>query len=308
MDVSGWLKNKKIGVLYGGRSAEREISLLSGRAVLKALKELKFNVVGIDADTDLPSKLQSHKIDFVYNVLHGPFGEDGTVQGMLEVMGIPYSGCGVLSSALAMDKVFSKRVFEASGIPTPAWQVVLKGGKPAKPFAFPVVVKPVSQGSAIGISIAENKAQLSTALRKAFKFGNTALVERYISGTEITVGILGDKPLPAVEIVPDNKFYDFEAKYKKGKSKHIIPPRLPLPVMRKAQETAFNAFKALGCRAVSRVDIIVDKKGAPWVLEVNTNPGMTETSLLPDEARAAGMSFSGLILEVIRHSLTQAKT
>ena len=303
MDVSGWLKDKKIGVLYGGRSAEREISLLSGRAVLKALKNLKLNAVGIDAGLDLPFKLKSNKIDFAYNILHGPWGEDGTVQGMLEMMDIPYSGCGVLSSALAMDKDFSKRIFKASGIPTPAWLVAVKDGRTPNIRRFPVVVKPLAQGSAIGVSIAENKKQLASALKKAFKLGGRAIIEQYISGVEITVGVLGGKALPAVEIVPDNKFYDFEAKYKKGKSKHIIPPRLPEADVRRAQVTAVKAFNALGCRAVSRIDIIIDKKGSPWVLEANTNPGMTETSLLPDEARAAGMSFSQLILEIIRFSL-----
>jgi len=305
MDVSGWLKGKRIGVLYGGRSAEREISLLSGRAVLKALKKLKFNATGIDAGPDLPFKLKSKKIDFVYNVLHGPWGEDGTVQGMLDVMGIPYSGCGVLASALAMDKAFSKKIFEASGIPTPSWQTAYRGGKPPRISRFPAVVKPAAQGSAIGVSIAGNRAELASALKKAFRLGDSVVVEDYVAGTELTVGVLGGRALPAVEIVPDNKFYDFEAKYKKGKSRHIIPPRLPAAVVKNAQELAVRTFNALGCRAVSRVDIIIDKKGLPWVLEVNTIPGMTETSLLPDEARAAGLSFGGLILEIIRYSLAQ---
>jgi D-alanine-D-alanine ligase len=303
MDVNVWLKDRKIGVLYGGRSAEREISILSGRAVLTALKKLKFRAVGIDAATNLPFKLKSNKIDFVYNALHGPWGEDGTVQGLLEIMGIPYSGCGVLSSALAMNKVFSKRMFKASGVPTPEWQTVVKNSAAPKITRFPVVVKPAAQGSAIGVTIAENKKELPAAYRKAFRFDKTAVVERYITGTEITVGILGGKILPAVEIVPDNKFYDFEAKYKKGKSKHIIPPRLPAAVIKKAQSAALKAFNALGCRAVSRVDIIVDAEGRPWVLEVNTIPGMTETSLLPDAARAAGMSFDKLLLEIIKYSL-----
>ena len=303
MDVSGWLKGKRIGVLYGGMSAEREISLLSGRAVLKALKKLGLDAVGIDAGPGLPSKLKSLKIDFAYNILHGPLGEDGTVQGMLDYLGIPYSGCGVLASALAMDKAFSKKIFKASGIPTPAWQCAEKNGKALKVTKFPVVVKPLAQGSALGVSIARNKRQLVLALKKAFRLGGRAIIESYVAGTEITVGVLGDKTLPAVEIVPENEFYDFEAKYKKGKSKHIIPPRLPSGVIKRAQATALKAFRALGCRAVSRIDIIIDKRGVPWVLEANTIPGMTETSLLPDEARAAGLSFEELILEIIGYSL-----
>ena len=303
MDVSGWLKGKKIAVVFGGRSAEREISLLSGKAVLKALKKMGVNAVGIDADTSLPAKLKSKKIDFVYNVLHGPWGEDGTVQGMLEIMNIPYSGCGVLSSALAMDKEYSKRIFQHCGIPTPDFAIAEKNcALPVMP-ALPVVVKPVSQGSAIGVSIVENKKDLAAALKEAFKFGDKVIVEQFIKGTEITVGVLGAKALPAVEIVPANKFYDFDAKYTKGKSKHIIPPRLSSSVMKNAEKAALSAFKALCCRAVSRIDIIVDKRGKPWVLEANTNPGMTETSLLPDEARAAGMDFGELILEIIRYSV-----
>ena len=302
MGVSGWLKRKKVAVIFGGTSAEREISILSGSAVLRALKNLKVNAVGIDAGPDLPLKLKSQKIDFVYNALHGPFGEDGTVQGMLELMRIPYTGCGVLASALAMDKAFSKQIFRACGISTPDWLMASKGGPDPKIRKYPVVVKPVDQGSAIGVAIAGNKKELKQALKKAYRLGPKAIIEQYVAGTEITVGVLGKKALPAVEIVPDNKFYDFEAKYEKGKSKHIIPPRLPEAALKKAEAAALGAFEALGCRAVSRIDIIVDKRGKPWVLEVNTIPGMTETSLLPDEARAAGMSFGELVLEIIRQS------
>jgi D-alanine-D-alanine ligase len=262
-----------------------------------------FNAVGIDAGSDLPQKLKSKKIDFVYNALHGPWGEDGTVQGMLEIMNIPYSGCRVLASALAIDKEYSKRVFQSCGIPTPGFVIAEKGGALPVIPGFPVVVKPAAQGSAIGVSIAENKKELAAALKEAFKFGNKTLIEQYIKGTEITVGVLGDKALPAVEIVPANKFYDFDAKYTKGKSKHIIPPRLPSIVIKSAEKASLKAFKALGCRAVSRIDIIVDKRGKPWVLEANTIPGMTETSLLPDEARAAGMDFGALVLEIIRYSV-----
>lgn len=303
MDVRSWLKGKRVGVVFGGRSAEREISLLSGKAVLKALKKMGFNAVGIDAGSGLPEKLKSKKIDFVYNALHGPCGEDGTVQGMLEIMNIPYSGCGVLSSALAMDKEYSKRIFQSCGIPTPDFSIVEKGGALPVISGFPLVIKPAAQGSAIGVSIAENKKELSSALKKAFKYSDKVIIERFVKGTEITIGILGDKALPAVEIVPENKFYDFDAKYTKGKSKHIIPPRLPSRVIKSAEKAALKAFKALGCRAVSRIDIIVDKRGKPWVLEANTIPGMTETSLLPDEARAAGMDFGALILEIVRYSV-----
>lgn len=303
MNIRRWLRNKRIGVLYGGMSAEREISLASGKAVIAAFRSLGISVVPIDVGRDAAAQIRRAKIDFAYITLHGPWGEDGTIQGMLEIMGIPYSGCGVLASALAMDKIFSKRVFDAEKIPSAPWQAYSRGERVPSPKKFPVVVKPATQGSAIGVSIPENEKEFRAALAAAFKLDERVLVETYIRGTEITVGVLGDTALPAVEIVPVNKFYDFDAKYTKGKSQHIIPPRLPQAVLRRAGETALRTFRALGCRAVSRIDMIVDRSGKPWVLEVNTLPGMTETSLLPDEARAAGMSFGDMLLKIIEHSL-----
>jgi D-alanine-D-alanine ligase len=303
MNIRHWLKGKKIGVLYGGTSAERNISILSGKAVLKALKELKLRAVGIDVDSSLPFALKKNKIDFAYIALHGPMGEDGTVQGLLEVMGIPYSGCGVFASAVSMDKAYSKMIFDFAGIPTPQWRV-LEGKNPRVSFpGFPVVVKPATQGSAIGVSIVENKAGMRSALRKAFSYDSKALLERYVRGTEITVAVLGNEALPAIEIVPANKFYDFESKYSKGKSRHLIPPRLPKKVLNDVRKIALKVSKTLGLKAVSRIDFIVDKKNKPWVLEVNTIPGMTKTSLLPDAAGAAGIDFNGLVLKIIEFSL-----
>ncbi len=303
MNIKNWLRDKRIGVLYGGSSAEREISILSGKAVIEALKELKIDVIGIDADSNLPFKLKKNKIDFAYIALHGPLGEDGTVQGLLEVMGIPYSGCGVFASAVSMDKVYSKMIFDAANIPTPQWKVIEKGGSYQNFKKFPVVVKPATQGSAIGVSIVDKKKDLGRAVKDAFRHDSKILLEYYIDGTEVTVGILGEKALPVIEIVPANKFYDFESKYAKGKSNHIIPPRLPGKVINDVQKTAVKVFKILGCKAVARVDIIVDKKFKPWILEVNTIPGMTKTSLLPDAAKAAGLDFKQLVLRIIEFSV-----
>jgi D-alanine-D-alanine ligase len=300
MNIRKRFGNKRIGVIYGGRSAERGISLLTGKAILKSLLGMGFKAAGIDAGRNLPSELKKKKIAFAYIALHGPWGEDGTVQGLLEIMGIPYTGCGVASSALTMNKVYSKMLFDSCKLPTPRWYVY-DGGESR--FGYPVVVKPASQGSAYGVSIPKNRKQFSSAVRKARRYGKQVLVEKFIKGTEITVGVLGSKALPAVEIVPVNEFYDFESKYKPGMSRHIIPPRLPSGAVKKSGELAVRAFRAAGCRAVSRVDIIVDKKNNPWLLEINTIPGMTETSLLPDAARAAGMDFGGLVLKIIENSL-----
>lgn len=305
MQIQKFLSRKKIGVIYGGRSAERKISLASGTAVLKALKNAGLKAVGIDAGPDLPFALKKNRIDFAYLALHGPGGEDGTVQGLLEVMGIPYSGCGVLASALAMDKVATKQVLHAAQLPTPAWMVLEDPADAKAVKRFPAVVKPATQGSAIGVSVVRAKGQLSAALKQAFTLDRRVLVEQYVAGTEITVGVLGGTALPVVEIVPVNAFYDFESKYQPGKSEHIIPPRLSKAVITRIQALAVKTFRALQCRAVTRIDMIVDARGNPWILEANTIPGMTETSLLPDEARAAGISFQELILKIIEYSLNE---
>ena len=301
-----WLKHNRIGVLYGGQSAEREISLKSGHAVLNALRGIGADAVGIDAGPDVAFQLKKNRITFAYITLHGPLGEDGTMQGLLEVMGRPYCGCGVLASALAMDKIATKRMLDSQKLPTPRWQTVVRGEVVPKLFCpsakNKVVIKPASQGSAIGISIVDKKKDLLPAFAAAFRFDSRVLVERYIAGTEITVGVLGDQLLPVVEIVPRGTFYDYASKYQPGQSTHLIPPRLSQPAIRRAQKLALAVFRLLGCRAMARIDMIVDAHGRSWVLEVNTLPGMTETSLYPEAARAAGISFSDLVLKVIECS------
>jgi len=300
------LKNKRIAVLMGGWSAEREISLLTGKAVLKALQKEGFKVIGIDLDKNIVENLKKYKIDFVFLALHGPLGEDGKMQGLLEILGIPYTGSGPLASALAMNKIYAKRIFAQAGIPTPPWVVVnqlpvtsyqLQGLK------LPVVVKPAAQGSAIGVSVVIKGEELSSAIKKARKLDKEVLVEKYIPGREVTVGILGEETLPIIEIVPKSKFYDYRSKYAPGGSEHIIPARLEKKVAKETARVALQAHRALGCRAYSRVDLRVDRRGQPWVLEINTIPGMTTTSLLPDAARAVGISFNELVLKIIQYSL-----
>ena len=293
------LKRKKIGVLMGGTSSEREISLKTGKSIYQALREMGYKAVAIDVGKNIIADLKKKKIDLAFIALHGPLGEDGTIQGLLEVLGIPYTSSGVLSSALAMDKEKTKEVFLAYKIPTPAWQVVKKGQHP-KIQKFPVVVKPVRQGSAVGVSIIDKPTQLSQALRQSFRYDDKTMIEQYIAGIELTVGVLNNKALPVIRIIPQNKFYDFESKYAPGGSQHLIPAGIPATAEKKARLLGLAAHQALGCRGATRVDMILDKKGRLFVLEVNTIPGMTETSLLPDAARAAGYSFNTLVLSILR--------
>ena len=293
------LKNKKIGVLCGGTSSEREISLMSGKAVYEAIKKLGFDVVLIDVDKNVATKLIKERIQIAYVILHGAMGEDGTIQGMLEIMGIAYTGCRVFSSSASIDKIISKKIFEYAKIPTAKWFTIEKN-KPFDMPKFPVVVKPASQGSAIGVSIVKNKKEFKKAVKLAFSFEDRVLVEQYIKGMEITVGVLNGKPLPVIEIVPKGKFYDFKSKYTLGQSTHIIPARLPNKVLKKAQDIALKIFSEFMCNGICRVDMIVDKKNSIYVLELNTLPGMTKTSLFPDAAKYIGMSFENLVLEILK--------
>jgi len=300
------MKIKKIGVIYGGKSSEREVSLKTGAAIAQALKKEKYDVVLIDSGKkDFIKKLLSSKIDFAFIALHGPFGEDGTMQGLLEIFGILYSGSGVLASALAMNKIYSKKIFESENIPTPKWQIITNYKLQITNYELPVVIKPARQGSAIGITIVRKKTQLKKAIKNALKYDDEAIVEEYIEGTEITVPILGDKPLTPIEIIPKNDFYDFYSKYAAGGSRHLIPPRLSQKIINKAKQLGLLAHKSLGCRAMSRVDMIVDKINALYVLEVNTIPGMTATSLFPESAKYDGYTFGKLLKKIIELSLNE---
>jgi D-alanine-D-alanine ligase len=297
------LRKKKIAVLYGGFSSERTISIKSGKAVLNAAKKLKLSVCGIDVDKNIVEKLKREKINLAYIALHGPLGEDGTIQGLLEIMKIPYTGCGVFASSASMDKDISKKLFKINGILTPEWKTLKNFDNIPKMKNYPLVVKPMSQGSAVGVSIVENFKQLVSAAKNAFKYDNEILIEQFIEGKEITVGVLNGKSLPIVEIVPKAKFYDFKSKYSKGGSQHIIPARISKNVEILARHYAEKIYKNFKCKTLCRVDMIVDKKENLWTLENNTCPGMTETSLFPDEAKAAGINFEELVLTILEGAL-----
>jgi len=301
------MKNLRIIVLKGGWSSEREISLRSGAAVEKGLKDAGFKVSSFDIKNKKSlEKLFKSKFDAAFLALHGSFGEDGGIQAFLEGMGVSYTGSGVLASALAMNKIFSKKIFEAENIPTPEYQILRRATfdvrRSTVVLPLPVVTKPSCEGSAIGVSIVKNKKELRSAIRLAFRYGDEILIEKYIEGREISVGILDDQPLPVIELKPKREFYDYQAKYKKGECEHIVPAQLSERLYKKAQELALRSYQALGCRDYSRVDMRAGEEGI-YVLEVNTAPGMTEISLVPEAARAAGIEFKELVRNLIELAL-----
>ena len=312
------LAKKKIVVLKGGWSSEREISLKSGKNIENALEKSGLKVVGLDLSPEqnfnvVIEKLKKIKPDICFIALHGSPGEDGTIQAVLELLKVPYTGSGVLSSALSLNKKFSKIIFEKFNIPTPKWFSVkdslvsttfLQKMALAKDFDFPLVVKPTSQDSTIGVSIVKNQKELKDAKILAFKYDKEIMIEQYIKGKEITVGILEQKPLPPMEIVPRiSAFYDYKAKYTKDGSKHIIPAPLPKHLLRKIQNLGLLSHQVLGCECFSRVDMRLGENGKIFVLEVNTIPGMTEISLLPDAARFIGIDFPEMILRILNYTL-----
>lgn len=297
------LKKRRVAVLYGGWSAERAISLKSGAAVRRALTRLGIPHAAIDVTPRLAEELRRKKVNLAFLALHGPFGEDGGAQAVLEMLKIPYTGSGVLASAACMHKPTAKKLMRAEGLPV-ADGFSVRDARAAfpheSPMPLPWVVKPASQGSAIGVTFVRSRDDWAGALKAALKTDDEALVERAVDGTEITVGVLDGRALPVVEIVPAHAFYDFHSKYAPGGSRHIVPARLPDAVAAEAQRVSLAAFKALGCRHFARVDLIVDRAGKPWILELNTLPGLTDVSLLPDAAKAAGLAFDDLIREMLR--------
>jgi len=301
--------NKKIGVLMGGLSAEREVSLASGNAVLKALREKGYDAVGIDAGRDLGEQLRKEGVEIAFNGLHGKFGEDGAVQGLLELAGIPATGSGILASALGMNKILSKIVFQANGLHVGPYLMVRTDRREVlnevpSILAYPVVVKPSSEGSSVGVSLVYTHDELLPAAERAFAFDQEILIEKYIPGKEVQVGILGERALGAIEIVPKNSaFYDYDAKYKTGGSDHFFPARIDQASYERVLAAGLVAHRSLGCRGYSRVDFIIDSAGVPYILEVNTLPGMTATSLLPDIARGVGITFPDLVEEILRQAI-----
>lgn len=296
------LKEKKIGVLMGGFSKEREISLRSGAAVSKALRAHGYQATEIDVGRDVAERLGGGKIDAAFIALHGRHGEDGTIQGLLEILGIPYTGSGLLPSAICIDKDLTKRLVLALEIRTPPWKMVLKkdaGTIREPPLRLPVIVKPNQEGSTIGLSIVKREMDLRSALEQAFVHDEKVLVEEFISGTEVTVGILEGKALPVLEIVPKSGFYDYEAKYTKGMTEYIVPARIPEKGQKKLAEASERIFAFLNLSGFARMDFIVDPRGDDYFLEVNTIPGMTETSLIPKAAAAVGISFEELCERIL---------
>jgi D-alanine-D-alanine ligase len=301
----------RVAVLKGGRSLERQVSLKSGARVEDALQRLGHDVVGIDVGHDLVTRLRESAPDAAVICLHGRDGEDGTVQELLEIIGIPYTGSGVSACMRCADKVVAKHAMRDAGIPTPAFfafsetafkQLGAADTLPAieERLGFPVVVKPADQGSALGIRFAPDAGAVPAALVAAFSYSHKVLLEQAIEGRELAVSILGDEPLPIVEAIPIGEdFYDFEARYEIGRTEFVCPADLDDEATARVQALALEVHRLLGCRSLSRVDLMLDGDGRPWVLEVNTVPGMTETSLLPQAADAAGIDFDELVGRIL---------
>ena len=311
------LKFGKIGVLMGGPSTEREISLKSGKAVYGSLSEEGFQAVAIDIKSDGKEEntrlIKSHEIDLAFIALHGRFGEDGQMQEVLDTLGIPYTGSGARASRLAMDKIASRKIFEASGLAVPRYKAEDRISYNANwkirhnDFALPLVVKPATHGSSIGLSIVEKEENLDKSVDSAFRFDDTIIIEEYIAGREVTVGILDEKPLPVIEIIPKKRFFDYEAKYEVGMTDYVVPAQLEDAVARNVQGTALSAHKLLGCYGCSRIDMILTNDNIPFVLEVNTIPGLTKTSLLPKAAKVVGIDFQHLCIKLIELAYEKAK-
>ena len=302
------LKRKRIGVVMGGWSSEREISLRSGRNVLQALTRLGFDSVRIDISRDFADQIRRARIDVAFVILHGKPGEDGTIQGFLELLGIPYTGSGVEASAIGMDKIVSKQLFQAAGIPTPPCVAVGQGddlkvrlAAAVKCVGFPMIIKPRYEGSSVGMEIIRTREKLTgISARTRRRFGDF-LLEKFVPGMIATVGILGARALPVLELVPRRQaFYDFKAKYTRGETEFILPARLPKYVYEKVQRLALLCHQTIGCRGFSRVDLIVEHGEDPWFLELNTVPGMTDISDLPAAAAHIGISYDRLVLEILK--------
>jgi len=306
MTASSMGKFGRVGLLYGGTSSEREVSLMSGAAVHQALQNLGVDVVLIDAQNDLLQTLPSHNLDRVFIALHGPGGEDGTLQGALEYLGLPYTGSGVLASALAMDKLRCKQMWQGIGLATADfavldsqsdWTAIMQslGGK--------AMVKPACEGSSIGMSRAETPEQLQLAWKQAAEFDMTVIAEPLLEGAEYTVAILGDQALPSIRISTDEVFYDYQAKYVSDATQYQCPSDLSPERETEIRQLSIDAFNTVGCRGWGRVDLMVDSNNKFQLLEVNTSPGMTSHSLVPMAAKVAGLDFDQLVLAILEESL-----
>lgn len=291
----------RIAVLMGGNSAEREISLLSGQAVLAALRSKGIDAIGIDVDTDIANRLRVERIDYVFNMLHGRGGEDGKLQGMLEMMGIPYTGSGLLASALAMDKVKTKQLWLASELPTPRFAVLDDGSNWQTLIAElgEVVVKPAHEGSSIGMSMATDADALRNAYNKARTYDTAVMAEQRIRGSEFTVPVIHGEAFPAIELSTTHEFYDYDAKYLANDTRYLCPAPLTAEKSKELADLCLHAFNVIGAEGWGRVDVMQDEAGKFWLLELNTVPGMTDHSLVPQSGAARGLDFPALVLHIL---------
>lgn len=292
----------RVVLAMGGDSAEADVSRIGAEAIYKALKRQKLDVVKADGLSVLIELLQTKSVDRVFNLIHGKDGEDGTIQGLLEAYGIPYTGSNCLGSSLTMDKVKTKRVWMSKGLPTPKFKVIRNESEldnRSLDLDFPVVVKPILEGSSVGVVMVESPDKLLAAAERVREFGHGVMIEEQIIGCEYTVGILNDEALPSIKIIPDEGFYDYQAKYVKGTTQYICPAGLDESAEKGIQDLALEAYRIVGCSGWGRVDLMLDQKGQPWLLEVNTTPGMTEHSLVPKAAAAAGISFDQLVMKIL---------
>ena len=300
---------KKIAVLMGGPGSERDVSLATGRGVSEALRSLGAEVVDVDVHDEhfaLPKD-----VDLAFITIHGTFGEDGQLQKILEERGVPYTGDGVEPSRAAFDKILSKEKFREHNVVTPEWEVIEVGQRPT--ISVPLVVKPARQGSTVGVVIVKNANELDSAMAEAGKYDQKLLIEKFVSGRELTIGVLGDQALPILEIIPKGGFYDFNNKYPflnpqgGGGAEHVCPAKIDPNRTKQIQEQALHAFRALGLVVYGRVDVLLPDSGEPFVLEVNTIPGMTKASLLPEAAAAAGINYVDLCARIIALSRARAE-
>jgi len=300
-----------VGVMMGGCSSEREISLRSGQAVCEALRTAGWNAVPLrveqETEEEVRTLVETTPVDVVFVAMHGGFGEDGRLQNILDRLRLPYTGPGADSSRLAMDKVASRAVFRKAGLKVPKTRILTRQRRwfwRLWPLRYPVVVKPAGQGSSIGVFFVEKAVDLARAVEDAFRYNSTVLIEDFIRGREVTVSVLNGRALPIVEIIPKKTFFDFQAKYEKGMTDYVVPAPLDPGVALRIQRDAVIAFNALKCRHLSRVDMILGPDHTPYILEVNTIPGMTQTSLFPKAARAAGMEFDRVCDYLVELALT----
>jgi len=306
------MKDKRIGVLMGVLSVEREVSLRTGAGVTAALRGLGYQVVEIDVQKDVADRLRAERVEVAFIALHGRYGEDGCIQGLLESMFIPYTGSGVLASSVGMEKVFAKQVFVAHGIPTPAYRAFdgrdrALAGVESLPFPFPVVVKPSREGSSVGVQIVHTEDAYASAVEDAARLAGSVLVEQFVNGREVQGAVLDDASLGAIEIVPTHEFYDYEAKYQAGSgTRYLFPAPLPPDQYARVNEVCLAAHRALGCRGATRSDVIVTPEGEVQLLELNTIPGMTPTSLLPKIAAGQGIDYPQLCERILLGASLQA--